>query len=816
MITLSSRQARMCMRNSIISAVLWWVFGTMFTGPNFSGFLLALKLGEGRIGIMLSLGMLFLPIQLIGAYIQRSYFDRKKFCIFCVFLHYFFFGLMGVLAAYWADIPFAWASALMMAFYALSLFVSNAQSPVQIAWHGDFVPPRESASFWSMRAGISSLMAIVAGILMGMLIDRIGREDRLSYVIAIAIAFAFAMVSLLVFDRVIDPKPEPEGNENFFRLVREVWGNRQFRFLAFFFGVQSFVVGLSGNFCAVHLQKTLHCSLTQIQIFSAIGAIVGFFSSYLFKVIGSKYGRKPILVICGFLKGGEFLLWASLIPVNRAFDTAGMHLINSVAGAFGFGECHLPPGALMMLPTYVVASFVNMGLGAGQLSLLTSMGNKKTQGIAIALFFSVLGICGFVAGSPSGFLLERLSACEFLSSRGLTGFNFMALVTAIGLVLNALFFLRFREDGAAPTTAVVRVLLSTNPIRSIYQSHILSRPMSELKRINTLHKASGELVSGELVHDLYSPSSRVRNSALLNLTNGDTPLNDLMERELIKLLGFPELGMQSGAAEALGRQKSKAAVPVLIKLFDSPDLSVAMSAVFAVGLIGDASAEKALKNVLSDRKKAILHPAAAEALSKVGSHRNVWKIFDALSNQTYYVLHQQCLESLARLMSNHRDKIHSSFETEDRLPGSEIARLIRAISRHDTWEGASVAPPDFESTLDFYDRNLYHRCLENIIPAELALFGIEPDAKITSWQFLSEAFLPGGRMRYERLDRDDYFADNLHLQLKLWAELKYDPDNQDRFILLTALLTALSLLSRKYHADHDGEHPSLLHTITLP
>ncbi len=815
MTPLSGRQTRFCMNNSILSALLWCVFGTMWAGSNFTGLLLTLGFDDGRIGVMLSFGMLFLPFQLLGAYIQRNYFNRKKFWFFCVFLQYVFFGFMGVLTAYWTHLPFEHAALLMMILYALALIMAQAQNPANLAWNGDFVPPRESASFWSLRAGLASLVTMVAGLAMGMLIDALGKNSRLSYIVAMLIAFIFAMLSLWVNNLSPDPNPDPQKGENIFRLLKDIWSNRQFRFLVFFFGFQSLVVALSGNFIFVHLQKTINCSMTQIQIFSAIGAIVGFFSAYLFKVIGSKYGRKPILVICSILKGGEFLLWASFIPVNRSFDTVGMQIINYFGNLFGLGECNLPPGGLMMLPAFAAGGFVNMGLGAGQLSLITSMGNKKTQGIAIALFFSILGICGFISGSPSGFLLEKLNGLEFLTSRNLNGFNLLALITAAGYIVSTFFLFRFKEDGATPTTEVIRVLLSTNPFRSVYQSHILSRPMSELKRINTLRKASGELVSNELGHDLYSSSARVRNTALLNLASGDTPLNEPLERELIKLLELPELGMQTGAAEALGRQKSKKAIPVLIKLFKSADTSVAMEAIFAAGMIGDASAAKALENVISNRRRRILHPAAAEALSKIGDYRYTRKLFSILPNQSYYVLHQQCLASLARLMTKRKNDVHSSFEIEDCLPGSEIARLIKSLTKHEIWKNSNCFPPSHYEILNEYDRDNYTGCLEAIIPAELALFGIRPDAKMPNWQFLSEAFLPGGRMRYEPLNRDDYFANNLYLQLKLWAELKYDPDNQNRFMLLTALLSANALLNEKYHRDGAG-HDSMLQNITLP
>ena len=61
-------------------------------------------------------------------------------------------------------------------------------------------------------------------------------------------------------------------------------------------------------------------------------------------------------------------------------------------------------------------------------------------------------------------------------------------------------------------------------------------------------------------------------------------------------------------------------------------------------------------------------------------------------------------------------------------------------------------------------------------------------------------------MRDPQLNHDSYPAANLWLQLKLWAELRYDTDGTDRFLLLALLFSAQELL---LHRRPEKETPLL-------
>jgi len=765
------RIARQGMNNSIISAALWSFFSSATTGPVLAGLMLALHLSNFQIGLVMSMTLLFLPFQIFGAVIQQRYFNRKKFWTIMTFLYYFSYFVLAALAAFWAQLPAALAVPLFLGIFALAQAAVQTAASVFLAWMGELVPSRESNSFWNRRQGWVQVTILISSIGAGLLVDALGRDSRSTYVVVLAAGTIFGLLSLWVQIKAEDPDPMSHSRSPLLAKARKTWRNERFRQLIMFFGFQSLVAWLACPFIFVYLQKSVNLSMTTVQLLVALSSLVSFLSGYLFRVIGNKYGRKPVLMLCTFLKGIEFIFWGTLLPEN---------------------------GWIGALPCFILGGFVNMGIGASQLSLLTSVESKRNQSFSIGVFFAVNGLCGFLSSSVSGKIYDWLEVWQPAAVWHLTSFNLLALVVALGYFVSLLLLWTFREDGAAPTGRVVKVLLSNNPFRSIYHAHVLSQPMEEKNRIEMLDKASGNLIATELAHDLYSPSSRVRESAVWNIARSEGELGPALEAELIKIMDMPELGLQAAAARALGRLHSVAAVPVLVKYLQDGDLTLAQSCIFALGMIGDTVAVVELDAILGRERRQALWPAAAEALGQLGGHRHTRRIYNAYIGECNWVLRTQLLIAVTRTVCVDKIAVHSTFEAEERQPGSEIERILKALrvrieENSALFRHAAAA----EQALIDYDGAAYAVCLERIMLPALESLGVVPDDKtLSSSAFLSSLFVSAGNVRGAALNADTPAAAAVWLMLNLWAEMKYAPGEFDRNRLTAALLAADSVLIR--------------------
>jgi len=278
----------------------------------------------------------------------------------------------------------------------------------------------------------------------------------------------------------------------------------------------------------------------------------------------------------------------------------------------------------------------------------------------------------------------------------------------------------------------------------------------------------------------------------------EAPLAPGIEGELIKLLDAPELGMQPMAARILGRQKSVAAVPALVALFESPDISVAQAAMFAAGDIGDSAAIAPLIDALNNESRAVLWATAVEALSKIGDYQYTRLIFKVMKLQSHIVHYQQCLIALCRTMTDDKNLPHSFFDMEDKSPGTAITRLYTYIVRHPALrkQGIRLAPRD--EFLAACDAEAFATCAEMILPAELELYGVGRRGEISIADFLDDRFRRSGERRYSSLPDDAFVLTNFWLQFKLWEELKYNKDERNHLVLLAFLFCVKLLLDEKY------------------
>ncbi len=800
-ISIPPRMARRYMNHFIICVIIWCGFGACSTGLVFAGLLNALKLTDPQIGFITALGSLCLPLQLVGSLIQPRYFRRKPFYLVCIITYYSSFLLLALLAAFWTDLPVTIAVMLLFGIQIICYASVQLGGALVNAWMGEIIPVRESTEFWNRRGGAALIFTMICGLIVGKVVDIMGKDNISTYVTLIPIGVIFGYLSLYVYWILPDRDTRGDIIGSPLTQIKEVLKNRQFQALTAFFAVGTIGECCCAGFYNIFLLKNMNFSMVTLQILTIFGSLAGIAGAFFFRIIGSKYGNKPVLAFCTSMKVVEFLLCALLwIPGGGFLDKYCHNILQSVVGLAGLTMPQMDPGFYMVLPAFLVAGFFNTGRLASLMALLTSSGAQHLRSISIALYGAIMGCLGFTVFSLSGFFYRYLNNAAWVKEWNIEPYSVLTLCTATGFGLS-LFLLRYlKEDRVQSAGDMIKALISGNPVRTVYQAHVLSQPIGEQIRTKKLRQFHSNIIADELVQGLYSPSSRVRDSVLLNLSTMEGKVSPAVEDELIRLLDIPELGQQAMAARTLGRLRVRKSVPALINHFKAPDLALAQACIFAAGLIGDVTAEKVLLEVLADMRYQDRWLHAAEALSRLGTgdFRYTKNVFRVLTFESYAVTRQQTLISLARLIMHDKNSAYIVFDSENRRQGSEVERLFKQISLHPVWK--TFLPEitvDFGQLMDAYDSGKYVECAQKILPPVLALYGITPkDPAQPVPEFLSQLFAAGG-MRVKDLEAETYTANNLWLQLKLWVEMRFDTDGSDRFLLLMMLIAASELLPRR-------------------
>ena len=763
---LANRIIRKSMKAFIASGTTWSLFFAATTGPVLAGMLIALGMDNVQIGIINSLTLLAFLWQIFGAWFQQYFRSRKRFWFVNAAIYYASYILLVILLYFWRDIAQQTSVYIFIAIFGIGLIFANLGVPAWFSWAGDLVPPRESNRFWNRRGGLSQLSLVLSSIAVGLIIDYFGKDRISTYVGVVGAGTLFGIISMSFLLSAGEPvSKRPPRQFPLAQKIRIIWRKNTFRQLVYFFGLQSFAQWLIIPFTFIYLQRSLNLSMSVVQLLVALCGIISFFSTYAFQVIGSKYGRKPIILACTFVKGIEFIFWAILLPES--------------------------PWFIIIIP-FLIGGVVNIGLLNSSFSLITSFDRRQLKSLAIALFFAITGLLGFAASSLSGFLYDYLQNLESLQNVSFTPFNVISAFASALLFVSMLLFLKFKEEGAIPTTKVVKILFSNNPFRSIYHTYVLSNPMQEKSRIKALSKASGNLMVSELVNDLYSPSNRIRESAVWNIGSKGKKADPILAEELLKALNMPALGIQAQAARALGHIRYTKATKELVKYIDGRDTTLAQSCIFALGMIGGKAVISELENILCNDRFRTLWPHAAEALGRIGNFHQTRNIYNAYKSEFNWVLRKQFLIAMLRTLAKDKNKIFPLFEQEEKAASTVSEKLISsirtAVNKKDKSPDLKVA---FTQVLDFQDQNNYISSLENLLVILLnhqgKIFSRRKWTVKNLTRRLDLLFAANQKIKSRRLLKNDRRTVLFWLLIRLWAELKYSPSTFDSYVYITAL-----------------------------
>ena len=141
---LSARQVRRSIFFLLAAPVAWTIFGAASTGTLLIGLLRSVEMTKQEIGMVMSLTLIFLPMQLIGTYLQERFLHRKHFWEWCLFVYYSSFLLIAALVMEWGAFPAELAVLIFMLIFGGGQIAAQLQGAIALAWQGEIIPVREA------------------------------------------------------------------------------------------------------------------------------------------------------------------------------------------------------------------------------------------------------------------------------------------------------------------------------------------------------------------------------------------------------------------------------------------------------------------------------------------------------------------------------------------------------------------------------------------------------------------------------------------------------------------------------------------------
>ncbi|OPZ82627.1 MAG: Major Facilitator Superfamily protein [bacterium ADurb.Bin429] len=413
------------MKLTYLQAMLGAASVALTGGAFITGF--ALKLGADtiHIGLMSTLPMLCILVQLLASAVVERGADRRRMTII--------WSLGGV--AGWAGIlcipllggvvalPQIWLLIGMLTLMTLFAYIAGS---ARGSWVGDLIPEAMRGAFFGNLFMYSAIVSGAFGLLGGVLMDYLKDREATAFCTLFAIGAGLGLVSVLLYLPQPHVRPARASEDGFRAHLRATFANRPFMVVmlyALLWSLQS----IAWPFYATYMLDTVKMSYFWISVTGISAMLTMVLTAPFWGRVVDRYGCRPVLVACTAACVPLPLIWFWLETPLAV--TVVVSTVNILGGA----------------------------LGAGISVALSTLVYKATPSAGRAVQFAIYSILVTLAAAPMPTLGGALPG--LLARWGITADIRVTFYACIPLILAALFAARaIREAGAGATVELVRRL----------------------------------------------------------------------------------------------------------------------------------------------------------------------------------------------------------------------------------------------------------------------------------------------------------------------------------------------------------------------
>lgn len=368
----------------IVFGIIQWL--VIFPGGVFlTGYLLHLGANNTQIGLISTIPVLAsITAPFVSNLIERA--DSRKTItlklIFPLRLLWVIPGLIPLLVLYNG------LSHPLIMFVALFVIVSVVTVPASIAWTnwmGDVIPEKERGFYFGRRSIVAGLIAMIAGILLGIILDKVPNKD-FGFTAIYLIGSIAGFISFYLLNRLPDVKNTAPSKDNFsfdliWRKTQKVFADKNFMNLVWFTVAWAFALSFMGVYLSVFMLKELKMSYTLITTFGIISTIANLAFTPFWGKMADKYGNKPIMLICGNAIG--------IVPFFWLITTPGNYFV--------------------VIPLlYAIAGIVWSGFNIGAFNIVLKLAPKEDRAYFLSVNMLLPSVTAFVGPVLAGVLIDSI------------------------------------------------------------------------------------------------------------------------------------------------------------------------------------------------------------------------------------------------------------------------------------------------------------------------------------------------------------------------------------------------------------------------
>ena len=647
-----------------------------------------------QIGWIAAITSLSSLLQLVGVLLFNRLKTRKKLWVACNLVGRSLGLLLAATAFYMAFGGRAQAAAGMVIWAsAATMVLANLATVGWWGWMADLVPESRRGHFFGRRQAIMTFAQMIFFVLVAFGLDALRARGGVGVFGAIfVLGTVMGVTDIAIHSRIPEPAradiPEGRGLRQAAAQMVEPLRNRNFVLYLLALSLWVFATTIVGPFAAPYLKASpeengLGLPYSFFAVLNVIASLCGLLTSRAWGVVADRFGNKPIVQITA-LAHAAFFVYFFLTPDN-AFVVLSMATLVS--------------GTL----------FAGWALATGNMMLGLAPVRNRSSFLAVHAAF--VGLGGFLGPRLGGWLGDwAVGYLEYHpwvlpSGQPMAPIHILIAVSWFYCLLVYPIFAAVREAHAKPVGYVMTRLIGGNLFRTFSSLNTISSNVSAREKAGALRRIGGQsavLVVEDVLARLDDPDEDVRREAALALGRiGSTEAVDA----LLERLTDPESDIKTAAATALGMINDPRAFGPLLEALGNADREIRRAAALALGESRAQDAVAELRRLLERDPEPRVFVAALRALTMLGDTSAAWDVLPRMRETLNPVLRRELALSVADLVGT-PGEFYRILHEENRVPGSQVQRLLRRLRRSLCDGLASKDPRERDRTRRLIDESI--------------------------------------------------------------------------------------------------------------
>jgi len=322
------KAVRLSYLQTILSAVYMASTGGMFL----IGYALKLGADNVHIGLMSSIPMLFVVVQLISAAVIERGISRRRLTVAASLFNVLGWLVVILLPYVFRHLPSLVRVYLLITTVSISSGFAHVANNARASWIGDLIPAKKRGNFFGKMFMYSGLIGAILSVVEGLILDHVKRQDVYGFTWLFLFGMAFGLLSTLLFIPQPDVPISTNGSSVRFRtMVRETFANSALMAVMVFAIVWS-LQSIAAPFYTTYLLRDLRMPFVGIGVINSIPTITMLLSSPFWGRVVDRYGCRPVILACTmwFVPWAPVWFWLNS-PVAVYAVTGPLNLFGGIA-----------------------------------------------------------------------------------------------------------------------------------------------------------------------------------------------------------------------------------------------------------------------------------------------------------------------------------------------------------------------------------------------------------------------------------------------------------------------------------------------------